>query len=82
MVKRRELFIFFALLLLGIFFIYIYSYIKQAEQDIFSRVQEDKIKQIAYLFKNIEEDIVTTHILKDSQSLADMFSDKNTREQY
>ncbi|MEA3522985.1 MAG: EAL domain-containing protein, partial [Campylobacterota bacterium] len=52
------------------------------EQDIFSRVQENKIKQIAYLFKNIEEDIVTTHILKDSQSLADMFSDKNTREQY
>ncbi len=82
MVKRKELFLFVALLLLGAFFIYIYGYIKQAEKDIFQRVQTNKIKQISYLFKNIEKDIVDTYDVKDSKKLVRLFSDKITREKY
>jgi len=82
MVKAKELLLFLALLFLGIFFIYIYGYIKQAEKDIFSRVQTDKIKQISYLFENIEKDIINSYNIKDSSSLVDIFSDKTTREHY
>ena len=82
MVKKRELFLFLALLILGIFFIYVYGYIKQAQQDIFSRVETNKMQQIAYLFQNIEKDIMLDNNIKDTKGLVALLSDENVRKKY
>ncbi len=79
MVKKKELFLFFVLLLLGLFFIYIYSYIKETEEEIFSRVQTNKIKQLSYLFKNIEEDLIGSNDINSSADLISLLSDEKKR---
>ncbi|MEA3369837.1 MAG: bifunctional diguanylate cyclase/phosphodiesterase [Campylobacterota bacterium] len=82
MVKRRELFLFLALILLGIFFIYIYGYIKQAQEDIFTKIEANKIENISYIFKNIEENLINTQGIRDAQSLVSLFSDEKKRLEY
>lgn len=82
MVKRKEIFLFLILILLGIFFIYIYLYIKQAQKDIFTRVETNKIQQISYLFKNIEKDLMKNSEIIDADSLTLFLSDEETRQEY
>jgi len=82
MVKIKELFIFSSLLILGIFFIYIYNYINKAQDDIYSRVESNKVKQLTYLFKNIEKDIVLKNNIDTKESLISLFSDSKSRTSY
>lgn len=82
MVKTREFLLFISLLILGLFFIYLYDYIKDAKNDIFTRIQTNKINQLSYLFKNIEEDIIQNNNVTDTASLVNLFSDLKTREKY
>ena len=82
MVKRKEIFLFIILLLLGLFFIYIYLYIKQAQRDIFTRIETNKIQEISYLFKNIEKDLMRNREITDAKSLTLFLSDKETRKEY
>ena len=82
MVRKRELFLFLALLLLGIFFIYIYGYIKQTQKDIFTKIEANKIENISYIFKNVTEDIITTKNIQNSNDLVSLFSDEKVRLQY
>ena len=82
MVKKKEIFIFLLLLLLGIFFIYIYSYIKQTQDDIFSRIESNKIKNVSFVLKNIEEDILTHHNIIESNDLVSILSDDSVRGRY
>ena len=82
MVRLRELFLFLALFSLAIFFIYIYNYITKAEEEIFSRVEANKIKQVSYLFKNIAQDITLTNFIGDSKDLVDLFSNEMIRKEY
>ena len=82
MVKKKELFLFLALLLLGIFFIYIYGYIKQAQQDIFMKIEANKIQNISYIFENIEKDLINTNSIKNSDDLVTLLSNENTRLEY
>ncbi len=82
MVRKRELFLFFSLLLLGIFFVYLYGYIKQTEKDIFSRIESNKVRQLSFLLKNISDNILQDKNIQDSQSLIFTLSDKKTRLKY
>ena len=82
MVKRKELFLFLALLLLGIFFIYIYGYIKQAQQDIFTKIEANKIQNISYIFENIAEDLVDANNIKNPNDLLTLLSDERRRLEY
>ncbi|MEA2111180.1 MAG: EAL domain-containing protein [Campylobacterota bacterium] len=82
MVKRRELFLFLALLILGIFFIYIYGYIKQVQQDIFAKIEANMIQNISYIFENIEKDLIGTYSIKNSDDLVNLLSNEKTRSEY
>lgn len=82
MVKKKELFLFFLLFLLSMFFLYIYSDIKKAKDDIFERIERHQIEQISFTIKNIEKDILNSAEIKTSQDLFSLFSDENMREGY
>ncbi len=82
MVKKKELFLFLALVLLGIFFIYIYGYIKQAQQDIFTKIEANKIKNMSYIFNNVTSDIIESKNIQNSDDLVLLFSDEKIREEY
>jgi diguanylate cyclase (GGDEF)-like protein len=82
MVKKKEFFLFLLLLLLGAFFIYIYLYIKQTQDDIFQRIESNKISNVSSVLKNIENDIVKKHAIKNENDLIYLLSNKDTREIY
>ena len=82
MVKTREFLLFAALLLLGIFFIYIYGYIKQAQQDIFTKIENNKIENISYILSNVEKDLINTYNIKNSEDLVNLLSNAKTRLKY
>ena len=82
MVKRKELLLFTLLLILGLFFLYIYIYIKQAQVDIFTRVEQNKIQQISYIFQNIEKDIIKKNDISDVDSLTSLLSNDTIRTNY
>ncbi|MDQ1338206.1 MAG: hypothetical protein QG617_1173, partial [Campylobacterota bacterium] len=52
MVKRKEFVIFFLLFLLSLFFLYVYSDITKAKNEIFDRIENHQIEQISYVLKN------------------------------
>ncbi|QFR48578.1 EAL domain-containing protein [Sulfurimonas lithotrophica] len=82
MVKKKEFFLFLLLIFLSIFFIYIYVYIKQAQNDIFYRIEDNKIKNVGYVLQNIEKDIINNNAIKTEADLVNLLSDKKTREDY
>lgn len=82
MVKKKELFLFLLLFLLGLFFIYVYGEIKKAKEDVFERIENNQIEQISYVLKNIEKDILGSSDIKNSENLRSLFSDKIAREKY
>ena len=82
MVKRKELLLFLLLFLLGVFFIYVYSQIDKAKEDIFNRIEENQIEQISFVLKNIQRDILESAEIKSSEDLLSVFTNENTREDY
>nr|WP_321266493.1 EAL domain-containing protein [uncultured Sulfurimonas sp.] len=82
MVKKREFILFLLLFLLGIFFIYIYFYIKKAQDEIFSRIQSNKIVNVTSVLKNIEKNILEKNSIKNDKELLSLLSNKDTRENY
>jgi len=82
MVKKREQFIFFLLILLAIFFIYIYTYIKQTQEEIFNKIEANQVQQISYIFQNIEKEIINTNNIKNNNDLTKLLSDPKIRNIY
>ncbi len=82
MVKKKELFLFFLLILLALFFIYVYQYIAKTKEDIFTRIEENKIEQISYVLKNIEEDLIESNNIHTSKELVALLSQDGVREEY
>ncbi|MCD4668384.1 MAG: EAL domain-containing protein [Sulfurimonas sp.] len=82
MVNKKEVFLFLLLFSLGIFFIFIYLYIKQAEKDIFTKIEINRIEQISYLFQNIEKDIIDNNKIKNSKQLIKLLYNAKTRKKY
>lgn len=82
MVKRKEFIIFFLLFLLSLFFLYVYSDITKAKNEIFARIENHQIEQISYVLKNIEKDILDSSENLGSGDLVDMFSNTTIREEY
>jgi len=81
MVKKKELFLFILLALLGIFILYIYYYIKQAQEDIFQKIQTNKIENVSYALQNIETSIIKQHSPENAQDLVSVFSIKPLRKE-
>jgi len=81
MVKKKELFLFFSLLLLGIFLIYTYNYIKEAKHEIFVKIEKDKIQQIANIFDNLKRATLIHHNIKNAKELTLFLSDKRKRDE-
>ena len=82
MVKKKELSILLLLLLFAAFFIYIYIYIKQTQEEIFNRIENDKIQEISYIFQNIQKDIITKNKIHTTDDLIKLLSDSKIREEY
>jgi len=82
MVRKKEIFIIIFLIVLGAFFVYIYLYIDKAKEEIFTRIEENNIEQIAFVLKNIEEDILTSNNINTAKDLVTLFSQSSTREEY
>ena len=81
MVKKKELFLFILLALLGIFILYIYYYIKQTQEDIFQKIQTNKIENVSYALQNIETSIIKQHSPENAQDLVSVFSIKPLRKE-
>ena len=82
MVKKKEFFIFFSLLLLGIFFIYVYSYIKQTQKDIFNKIETNQIQQISYIFENIEKHLILKNHIDNKNDLISLLAKSSMRNKY
>lgn len=82
MVKRKEFVIFFLLFLLSLFFLYVYSDITKAKNEIFDRIEHHQIEQISYVLKNIEKDILDSSENLGSNDLVAMFRNATIREEY
>ena len=80
MVKRKELFLFFSLLLLGVFLIYTYTHIKEAKSEIFLKIEKDKIQQLAHMFENLKTETILEQNIENSRDLIHFLSDKLARE--
>ncbi|MFA5234854.1 MAG: EAL domain-containing protein [Sulfurimonas sp.] len=82
MVKRKEFIIFFLLFLLSLFFLYVYSDITKAKNEIFDRIEHHQIEQISFVLKNIEKDILDSSENLGSNDLVAMFGNTTIREEY
>ncbi|MCD6172845.1 MAG: GGDEF domain-containing protein, partial [Sulfurimonas sp.] len=82
MVNKKELFVFLLLFSLGIFFIFIYLNIRQAEKEIFTKIETNKIQQLSYLFQNFEKEIIYNNKIKNSKQLIDFLSSAKKRKKY
>ncbi len=82
MVKKKEFIIFFLLFLLALFFVYIYSDITKAKNDIFDRIENHQIEQISSILQNIEKDIMDSSEIKTPDDLLSLFSNTDIREGY
>ncbi|RLA78225.1 MAG: bifunctional diguanylate cyclase/phosphodiesterase [Epsilonproteobacteria bacterium] len=82
MVKKKELFLFFVLIILGAFFLFIYDFIKDVKKDIYTKVETNKIEQLSYLFKNLEVDLLNKNNIKNTDDLVHLLSKKDIRDEY
>ena len=82
MVKRKEFIIFFLLFLLSLFFLYVYSDITKAKNEIFDRIENHQIEQISFVLQNIEKDILDSSEDLGSNDLVSMFGNETIREEY
>ena len=82
MVKKKEIFLFFLLILLGGFFIYIYGFIKDIKEDIYTKIESNKIEELSYLFKNIQNDLLFNNKIQNTSDLVYLLSKKDVRNKY
>jgi len=82
MVKKKEFLILFLLLLFAGFFIYIYVYIKQTQEEIFTRIENNKIQEISYIFHNIEKNIIEENNINTTNDLISLLSTQKIRKEY
>ena len=82
MVKKKEFGIFFLLFMLALFFVYIYTDITKAKEDIFERIQNHQIEQISYILQNIEKDILETTEIVTVDDMFSMFKKEHVRAEY
>ena len=82
MVNKKEIFLFLSLFLLGIFFIFIYMNIKEAKKEIFTKIETNRIQQLSYVFKNIEEEIIYNNKIKNDKQLINLLSNSKKRKKY
>ncbi|TKI68977.1 bifunctional diguanylate cyclase/phosphodiesterase [Sulfurimonas crateris] len=82
MVKRRELFIFFLLFLLGLFFIYTYNEITKAKEAIFERIEKHEIAKISYVLENMQQQILLEASKHPSKDLLSFFQNKKNAKMY
>jgi diguanylate cyclase (GGDEF)-like protein len=76
MVKKRELFIFFLLFLLGLFFVYTYNEIVRAKEAIFERIEKHEIAQISDVLEKMQKQIVEDAHKQKTQDLTLFFQEK------
>jgi len=81
-VKKKEIFLFFLLILLGGFFIYIYGFIKDIKEDIYTKIESNKIEELSYLFKNIQNDLLFNNKIQNTSDLVYLLSKKDVRNKY
>ncbi|MEA3330064.1 MAG: bifunctional diguanylate cyclase/phosphodiesterase [Campylobacterota bacterium] len=77
MVKKSDFFLIATLLSFGIFFIYLYFYIENTQKEVKDKIVADNIKQVKYIFKNIEKDIL---LVSKDIGLVKYFEDKQQRD--
>ena len=82
MVKKRELFIFFLLFLLGLFFVYTYNEIVRAKEAIFERIEKHEIAQISDVLEKMQKQIVEHAREQKAQDLALFFQEKEHTLEY
>ncbi|MCK9490845.1 MAG: bifunctional diguanylate cyclase/phosphodiesterase [Sulfurimonas sp.] len=82
MVKAKEFFLFLMLFILGVFFIYIYFFIKETQEEIFVKMQKNKIEDVSFILKNIEETLVTKNSIFSEEDLVSYLSNKHNRTNY
>lgn len=82
MVKSKDFIIFIFLFILGLFFVYIYNNIKVTKNDIYNRIEAHQVDQISAIFKNIENEMLGSLEIKDSDELRKSFEDSAQREKY
>jgi len=82
MVKSRDFFIFFLLLVLGIFFIYIYNNIKTTKEDVYNRIEKDQIEQISTILNALQNDFTTSLNIKNSDELLNAFMEEESARKY
>lgn len=82
MVKKKELFIFFLLFLLGLFFVYTYNEIVRAKEAIFERIEKHEIAQISDVLEKMQKQIVEHAREHKAQDLALFFQDKEHTLEY
>ncbi len=76
MVKRKELFIFFLLFLLGLFFVYAYFEVIKAKEAIFERIEQNEIAQISDVLENMQGPILDHTTEHHTQDLMTFFQNE------
>lgn len=82
MVKIKEFILFLLLLILGVFFIYIYFYIKKTQEDIFVKMQDNRIKNVSFVLKNIHASLIDKNSINSKDELISFLSVKKNRDLY
>lgn len=81
MVKKKEIFLFILLTLLGMFFVYIYFYIQQTQEEIFKRIETNEINNVSYKLHNIKTTILKQYSPDTAEDLVSVFAVKLLRKE-
>ncbi len=81
-IKKKEAFLFIVLVLFGLFFLYIYNYIKQTQKNIFNGIEKDKIENVAYILNNIKNNIFKNYSIENANDLVSIFAIEKFRKEY
>jgi len=79
MVKKKEVFLFVVLLMLGGLMIYIYDYIKEAKIEMFDKIEKDKINQVVDIYNNIKRTTVKDENISTESDMFKFLSKKQNR---
>lgn len=82
MVKSKDILIFALLFISSIFFTYVYNDIKVTKGAIYNRIETHQVEQISAILKNIENEMLTSLEIKNSDELRKSFEDSAKRERY
>jgi len=80
--NKRNLIVVAVLMLLSIFFIFVYKYALLSENEIFQKIQNDKLQQQQTLFFNFSKRLVEKENLHTKEQLKNFFSQEKNWEDY